>query len=123
MQHAKTEVDVFCNELMSSEAPETTFDWFLSPAYLLPFLSDLLSQAGLEDPTQARILMLGCGNSALGEVMYDAGYKNVVNIDVRPFPRANMFGQGCGLCGILKGHGDEMDGTGRGGPAYVGHGD
>lgn len=26
--------------------------------------------------------MLGCGNSALGEVLYDAGWKNIVNIDV-----------------------------------------
>jgi hypothetical protein len=87
-------VDTVCNGLTISEAPETTFDWFLSPTYLLPFLSDLLSEAGLEDPKDARILMLGCGNSALGEVMYDAGYRNVVNIDVRPLPRASMVGVG-----------------------------
>jgi len=29
----------------------------------------------------ARILMLGCGNSTLSQDMYDDGYKNIVNID------------------------------------------
>jgi hypothetical protein len=31
---------------------------------------------------ETRILMLGCGNSTLGEEMYDAGYHGIVNIDV-----------------------------------------
>jgi 2-polyprenyl-3-methyl-5-hydroxy-6-metoxy-1,4-benzoquinol methylase len=31
--------------------------------------------------TGARVLMLGCGNSLLSEVLYDAGYTNIVNID------------------------------------------
>lgn len=28
--------------------------------------------------------MLGCGNSKLSEQMYDAGYHNIVNIDISP---------------------------------------
>jgi len=30
----------------------------------------------------AKILIIGCGNSILGEEMYDDGYKNIVNIDI-----------------------------------------
>ena len=48
-----------------SEAPETTFDWFLSPAYLVPIIRDLTLDLG----TEARVLMLGCGNSALSEAV------------------------------------------------------
>ena len=54
-------------ERYTNEAPETTFDWFLSPTYLLPFIEELLETAGLGK--EARVLMLGCGNSALGEVV------------------------------------------------------
>ncbi|KAK4683701.1 hypothetical protein P7C73_g6532, partial [Tremellales sp. Uapishka_1] len=60
-----------------SEPPETNFDWFLSPSYLLPTFEALTVERGKD----ARILMLGCGNSQLGEVMYDAGWKNIVNVD------------------------------------------
>lgn len=30
------------------------------------------------------ILMVGCGNSKLSEQMYEAGYKNITNIDISP---------------------------------------
>eukprot|EP00118_Oscarella_pearsei_P016535 m.158478 g.158478 ORF g.158478 m.158478 type:complete len:692 (+) comp38743_c0_seq11:626-2701(+) len=33
-------------------------------------------------PSSHSVLMLGCGNSRLGEDMYDVGYKYVVNIDI-----------------------------------------
>ena len=58
-------------------------------------MKDLTGELGYE----ARVLMLGCGNSGLSEVvryhwmfekrnladnqMYDAGWKNIVNVDVR----------------------------------------
>lgn len=98
--------------LMHSEGPEMTFDWFLSPMYLLPLLEELTATRGKE----TRILMLGCGNSGLSEIvsftkypqrirpsgkpwflrsflhcrpgkqlidqMYDAGWHNIVNVDV-----------------------------------------
>jgi len=37
-----------------------------------------------------RILMLGCGNSALSEQMYQDGYRNIVNIDFSPVVIENM---------------------------------
>ena len=49
----------------TSEAPGTSFDWFLSPEYLLPIMKDVCGELG----TSARILMLGCGNSGLSEVV------------------------------------------------------
>ncbi|OCF41710.1 hypothetical protein I317_04516 [Kwoniella heveanensis CBS 569] len=94
----------------AKEADGTTFDWFLSPSYLLPLFEELTSdidpgssaaasssssqRGGIDgsaitgDMGQAkgkgkgtRMLMLGCGNSALGEVLYDAGWTNIVNLD------------------------------------------
>lgn len=63
----------------AKESDGRTFDWFLSPSYLIPFFEELT--ADIDISKDARILMLGCGNSALGEVLYDAGWKNIVNID------------------------------------------
>lgn len=37
-----------------------------------------------------RILMLGCGNSALSEQMYQDGYRNIVNIDFSSVVIENM---------------------------------
>jgi len=51
--------------LTYSEGPEVTFDWFLTPEYLLPFMKEITGELGYD----ARVLMLGCGNSALGEVV------------------------------------------------------
>ncbi|KAK1921522.1 S-adenosyl-L-methionine-dependent methyltransferase [Papiliotrema laurentii] len=61
----------------TNEAPGTSFDWFLTPDYLLPIMKELTGELG----TSARVLMLGCGNSGLSEAMYDAGYRNIVNLD------------------------------------------
>lgn len=61
------------------EGPEHNFDWFLKPDYLLPIFEELTKD--MKAGKDARILMLGCGNSQLSEVMYDNGWKNIVNID------------------------------------------
>lgn len=53
------------------------FDWILKPDYLLGLVRELTTERG----TDTRMLMLGCGNSLLSEVLYDAGYTNIVNID------------------------------------------
>lgn len=47
--------------------PETHFDWFLKPDYLLPIFEEITKEHGKE----TRMLMLGCGNSLLSEVLYD----------------------------------------------------
>ena len=52
-----------------------TFDWLEDFYSLQPLISKYVSK-------DARILMLGCGNSKLSEDMYDNGYKNIVNIDI-----------------------------------------
>nr|XP_019008568.1 uncharacterized protein I206_06245 [Kwoniella pini CBS 10737]OCF47349.1 hypothetical protein I206_06245 [Kwoniella pini CBS 10737] len=68
----------------ANEADGTTFDWFLSPTYLLPLFEELTSSnldKGKGKGKETRILTLGCGNSALGEVLYDNGWENIVNID------------------------------------------
>ncbi|WRT64846.1 uncharacterized protein IL334_001782 [Kwoniella shivajii] len=66
----------------ANEADGTTFDWFLSPTYLLPLFEELtLDIGGKGKGKEARILTLGCGNSALGEVLYDNGWEEIVNID------------------------------------------
>jgi hypothetical protein len=55
--------------LIGSEDPGTTFDWFLTPTYLLPFLEELTSEEAGARGKESRTLMLGCGNSALGEAV------------------------------------------------------
>ncbi|KAJ1724770.1 hypothetical protein LPJ53_000977 [Coemansia erecta] len=52
-----------------------TFDWFKTYKDLAALLS---RHIGSKD---ARILMLGCGNSTLSGDMYDDGYENIVNVD------------------------------------------
>ena len=74
---------------------ETTFDWFKSYKDVAHLLRALIPDK------LVRILMLGCGNPTLSEdvcphyfiiaptyprlnaQMYDDGYKNIVNVDVR----------------------------------------
>jgi hypothetical protein len=51
-----------------------SFDWFLSPEYLLPFIEQTLREAAMGK--EARILMLGCGNSSLSEVVSDVRIAN-----------------------------------------------
>jgi EEF1A lysine methyltransferase 4 len=80
---------------------QVTFDWFKSYEDVAHLLRPLLPNK------TARILILGCGNSTLSEdvcvlvsllstslsehalnitQMYDDGYKNIVNVDVRSCP-------------------------------------
>ncbi|KII87510.1 hypothetical protein PLICRDRAFT_112521 [Plicaturopsis crispa FD-325 SS-3] len=56
-------------------ADDASFDWFKSYAELAPFLRELVPSK------DARVLMLGCGNSKLSEEMWDDGYTNIVNTD------------------------------------------
>ncbi|KAF9956097.1 hypothetical protein BGZ72_003034 [Mortierella alpina] len=54
---------------------EESFDWFKTYEDLKPLLNEHITSK------DARILMLGCGNSTLSEDMYDDGFHNIVNID------------------------------------------
>ncbi|KAI8381569.1 S-adenosyl-L-methionine-dependent methyltransferase [Radiomyces spectabilis] len=57
------------------ESPDTTFDWFKTHEELKPLFQGCIPHK------DASILILGCGNSTLGEDMYRDGYKNITNID------------------------------------------
>lgn len=61
-----------------SEQQGNTFDWLENYSSLKPYLAPLLPS------TEARILVLGCGNAEFSENMYDDGYHNIVNIDISP---------------------------------------
>lgn len=54
-----------------SEGQDSSFDWFLQPEYLLPLLEPYLLECG--KGKDVRVLMLGCGNSLLGEVVRRQG--------------------------------------------------
>lgn len=58
----------------SSES--TSYDWLLPYSQLRTIILPRLSEN-----TEAEILIVGCGNSRLGEEMYREGYKNITNID------------------------------------------
>ncbi|CDH51270.1 s-adenosyl-l-methionine-dependentmethyltransferase [Lichtheimia corymbifera JMRC:FSU:9682] len=67
-----------------NEDAETTFDWFKTYSDLKPLLDEQIKSK------DASILMLGCGNSTLGEDMYKDGYKNITNIDYSATVIENM---------------------------------
>lgn len=54
------------------------FDWYAEyPELKLPF-------AEYDLKTTDKILMVGCGNSKLSIQMWEAGYKDIINIDISP---------------------------------------
>ena len=53
-----------------------TFDWLESFQSLSGVLDQFLTDKKM------RILVLGCGNAEFSEDLYDAGYENVINIDI-----------------------------------------
>ncbi|CAL1714250.1 unnamed protein product [Somion occarium] len=65
----------YWDERYSQESEEDSFDWFKTYADIADIIRELVPDKN------ARILMLGCGNSTLSEEMYDDGYKNIVNTD------------------------------------------
>ncbi|KAI7848851.1 S-adenosyl-L-methionine-dependent methyltransferase [Circinella umbellata] len=65
----------YWEERYQNENTDTTFDWFKTYDELKPSLREQIPDKN------ASILMLGCGNSTLGEDMYKDGYKNITNID------------------------------------------
>ncbi|KAG2186614.1 hypothetical protein INT44_002838 [Umbelopsis vinacea] len=65
----------YWEERYQKESPQVTFDWFKTYEDLKPTFNATIPSK------ESSILMLGCGNSTLGEDMYDDGYKNITNID------------------------------------------
>ncbi|KAG1465212.1 hypothetical protein G6F46_002700 [Rhizopus delemar] len=74
----------YWEERYQKEDANTTFDWFKTYAELKPFINEAIPDK------QAKVLILGCGNSTLGEDMYADGYKNITNIDYSKTVIENM---------------------------------
>jgi EEF1A lysine methyltransferase 4 len=58
--------------------PTSSFDWYLTHTELLPFISPYLKS---DDPS-FEVLVPGCGSSTLSCALYDAGARNISNIDI-----------------------------------------
>jgi ubiquinone/menaquinone biosynthesis C-methylase UbiE len=58
------------------QADSEPFDWYQRYSALKNYLSPTLVKF-----PQAKILIIGCGNSRLSEELYMEGYKNIMNID------------------------------------------
>lgn len=54
------------------------FDWYVE----FDELKRYVERSGC--PKDGKILMVGCGNSKLSEQMYDAGFHNIINVDIAP---------------------------------------
>ncbi|KAH6916050.1 S-adenosyl-L-methionine-dependent methyltransferase [Coprinopsis sp. MPI-PUGE-AT-0042] len=65
----------YWNQRYAQEEEEGNFDWFRTYKDLADIIHELVPNKS------SRVLMLGCGNSTLGEDMYDDGYKSIVNTD------------------------------------------
>ena len=57
---------------------EAAFDWLETFESLEPYMRKFMPRKNI------RILVLGCGNAEFSEDLYDAGYENIVNIDISP---------------------------------------
>ncbi|KAJ6614176.1 S-adenosyl-L-methionine-dependent methyltransferase [Mycena sp. CBHHK59/15] len=80
---------------------DTTFDWFKSYKEVAPLVRELIPRK------DARILMLGCGNSTLSQDMYGDGYMNIVNTDYSSVVIEQMRRRHQGLRPAMEWH--EMD--------------
>ncbi|CAL9111272.1 unnamed protein product [Musa textilis] len=72
MTHAYGEPSYWDQRYQSDPA---TFDWYQKYPSLAPLFDRYLLR-------HHRLVLVGCGNSALGESMVDDGYQDVVNIDI-----------------------------------------
>ncbi|KIJ55653.1 hypothetical protein M422DRAFT_151736 [Sphaerobolus stellatus SS14] len=81
--NAEYETRDYWDKRYTNENPDASFDWFKSYSQIEDFIKEFVKPGD-------RILMLGCGNSTLSEEMYEAGYKNIVNIDFSSVLIENM---------------------------------
>ncbi|GAA6011476.1 hypothetical protein JCM10207_002632 [Rhodosporidiobolus poonsookiae] len=68
----------YWDERYSKEADDASFDWFKTYAEIKDLINRFIPDK------EAKIVMLGCGNSTLSRDMYDDGYHNIHNIDYSP---------------------------------------
>ncbi|BGP11240.1 hypothetical protein JCM10049v2_007141 [Rhodotorula toruloides] len=65
----------YWDERYSREADDSSFDWCKSYRDIRHLVHRFIPHK------DARIVMLGCGNSTLSRDMYDDGYRNIANVD------------------------------------------
>ncbi|KAG1831356.1 S-adenosyl-L-methionine-dependent methyltransferase [Suillus variegatus] len=70
--------EVYWDKRYEQEAEDASFDWFKTYADVAHDIRKFIPSR------DARILMLGCGNSKFSEDMWEDGYKNIVNVDYSP---------------------------------------
>jgi SAM-dependent methyltransferase len=55
-----------------------SFDWYVDPKKIAPILE---LHIGIENDRGKKIMIFGCGNSKLSEVLYDLGYRSITSVD------------------------------------------
>ncbi|KAL9155661.1 hypothetical protein ABFS82_09G019500 [Erythranthe guttata] len=65
-------------------------DQLLSPSSLLPESSGAAAAPPAVQPGELKILVPGCGSSKLSEHLYDAGFKQITNVDFSNYVIENM---------------------------------
>ena len=68
----------YWDDRYSKAGGSASFDWLESYDTLKDILAEIL------ESKDARILILGCGNAVFSEELYDAGYQNIINVDISP---------------------------------------
>ncbi|CAE8609424.1 unnamed protein product [Polarella glacialis] len=69
-----------------AEEGSETYDWLAGYSELRPFVERAVDSAGFG----SAVLDLGCGSSRFVEDMYDAGYTNILGLDISPVVIAMM---------------------------------
>ncbi|BGP19885.1 hypothetical protein JCM10213_008641 [Rhodosporidiobolus nylandii] len=92
-ENAQYGTQEYWDERYTKEDEGNTFEWFKSYADVKKLVNRFVPDK------EAKIVMLGCGNSALSQDMYDDGYHNVHNIDyssvvIEKMARANEAREG-----------------------------
>ena len=67
---------IYWDDRYKNAGKNATFDWLESYASLKTLLKEFMTDLNI------RILILGCGNAEFSEDLYDAGFKNIVNVDI-----------------------------------------
>lgn len=76
-------------------------EWYLEASALVPRLLPCLPSLAEEGQLPA-VLMLGCGSSRLSELLYEAGYHHITNVDFSPLVIASMQENTRSACPTLQ---------------------
>lgn len=77
------------------------YEWYLEASALVPRLLPCLPSLAEEGQLPA-VLMLGCGSSRLSELLYEAGYHHITNVDFSPLVIASMQENTRSACPTLQ---------------------